>query len=120
MNNCYIASKRLGGGALAYYIINIPEYNTKGHYHQSLSLGYFTNRELNRFYDMYRGLKPYSIWYSIKSKYEFDLERDNQLKSNFQCIIDLQKELDNLPHIVCNGVWDFYEKIGYDRKTKKY
>ncbi len=69
---------------------------------------------------MYRGLKPFTIWYSIENKHSFDFNRTLLLNSSNEICKNWQKELDNLPHIVCNGVWDFYEKIGYDRKTKKY
>lgn len=120
MNNCYIASKHFGlGEVLEYYIINIPEYGEKGNYTQGLSISYFTSRELKRFSDMYRDKKPPSFWYDIEQKHGFDYDRNFRLEGH-EISRKYQEELDNLPHIVCNSVWEFYEKIGYDRKTKKY
>lgn len=88
-----------------YYIINLPTNNkdicNEHHYYtQNQSLDYFLLREHKYCLEIIRHTNPKSIQEWIQK-------------------IEEAGEYTIVP-ITCNGVYDFYNKIGYEQKKKRY
>lgn len=101
-----------------FFILEKPEGFDDNFYTQTISYQWFTEREMKRaFPDATSGKLNGMSWveYSNTIKYCSERERGTRIKEYLDLVgIDIN----TVP--VCKGVWDFYDKIGYDRKTKKY
>lgn len=102
-----------------HFILEKPECGEDNFYPQTISYQWFTEREMKRaFPDVSSGnLINGMTWmeYSRTIKYCSERERGNRIKEYLDFI---GVDINTVP--VCNGVWDLYDKIGYDRKKKKY
>lgn len=86
---------------IASFIINKPTHGEKDDYRQTTSLNAFIEHQYN---------------FLIKNKRWISVIRVKELIPSED---DLNKALGLIP-IECSSVWDFYEKIGWDYKSKKF
>ena len=102
-----------------FFILEKPESYEDNFYPQEISYSWFHEREMKRaFPDISSGnLINGMSWveYARTIKYCSERERGTRIKEYLDLV---GVDINTVP--VCKGVWDFYDKIGYDRKTKKY
>ena len=84
-------------------------------YRQSISLSGFRNLQ-------HKILKKHSNrWYYFKFQNEFEYDNEwYQQDINHPVLGELYQKYLNLPIIDCVDLYDFYNKIGWDRKKKKF
>lgn len=104
-----------------FYIIDMPAYRDKGWYIQVTSFNWFRTRELNRaFPDATENTKRNGMnWMKYERTIKYTSEHHVHPNRTIQDYLsDIGVNYDTITY--CDGVWDFYDKIGYDRKAKKY
>lgn len=102
-----------------FYILEHPTYGDKGFYTQCISYSWFHDRELNRAFPVgtQNTEKNGMNWMQYARTVKYCSEHSTY--SSIQEHLALMNiDINHVP--VCKGVWDFYDKIGYDRKRKKY
>jgi hypothetical protein len=102
-----------------FLILEHPTFGEDDFYPQAVSYSWFHDRELKRaFPDVSSGkLIDGMNWVEYASTIKYCSEHTTYrgIKEHLDFFgIDIN----TVP--VCKGVWDFYNKIGYDRKRKKY
>jgi hypothetical protein len=112
----HIPGKEVGD----FFILEHPTYGDKGFYPQCISYSYFHDRELNRAFPNgpqntnENGLN----WMQYARTVKYCSEHNSYISSLKDYLAIRNININHVP--VCKGVWDFYDKIGYDRKRKKY
>lgn len=104
-----------------FFILEMPTINEPNFYPQSISFQWFRERELNRaFPEVSSGkLKNGMNWMEYSRTVKYCSEHHVGTNRPIKDYLDhFDVDINNVP--VCKGVWDFYEKIGYDKKTKRY
>lgn len=104
-----------------FFILEHPTYGEPEFYIQAVSYTYFRERELNRaFPDVTSGnLIKGMTWPQYASTIKYCTEHSGWPGKTIKEYLDgIGVDSSKVP--VCKGVWDFYNKIGYDRKAKKY
>jgi hypothetical protein len=99
-----------------FYIVEMPSRGEPDFYRQAVSFQAFCTRELNRAFPedpLNRDWVAYAQTVKYCSVHE---------PRSGESIASLLTRLDEDPNTVpvCQGIWGFYEKIGYDRIAKKY
>lgn len=106
-------------GDFNFFILELPSPGEPEFYRQVSSFSWFRTRELNRaFPDVSSGnlIKGMDwVQYSRSIKYCSEHTPRTSIQDYLK---DFDIDIGTVP--VCKGVWDFYEKVGYDRKEKKY
>ena len=112
-------ANRQSGDYGKFFIVEMPTPNEPNFYPQCISFTWFRDRELKRAYpEAGTGkLKNGMNWveYSRTVKYCGEEVTGRPIK---EYLDDCGIDINTVP--VCKGVWDFYNKIGYDHKKKKY
>ena len=104
-----------------FYIVNMPGYHDKGWYVQGISYDWFRNRELKRaFPDGSDNTARNGMnWMQYAQTVKYCSEREPHPGSTIPEFLKfIGVDINTVP--VCNGIWEFYDAIGYDRKRKKY
>ena len=111
----HIPGQRIGN----FFIVELPSPGEEGFYRQVCSYTWFHKRELDRaFPDATTNSKKNGMnWmqYARTIKYCSEHTTHRGIKDLLD-MVDV--DINTVP--VCKGVWDFYDKIGYDKKQKKY
>jgi len=128
------AIERCGAHEFRAFKIVMPKFNEPGFYRQGISMHYFRKRELTRAFPQDHATKETeknpAIYYSIADeediafRYKFTREAVEKQNPNGEWR-DLGPDflplgLHAIPLITVNGVFDFYEAIGYDYKKQKW
>ena len=103
-----------------FYILEHPTYGEADFYRQSISYTWFRDRELNRAFPDLSG-KPINgmNWMEYAETIKYCSEHSGYPNRPYKDYLNvIHVDINTVP--VCKGVWDFYDKIGYDRKLKKY
>ena len=104
-----------------FFILEKPDVGEDNAYTQIISYSWFHDREMKRaFPDVTSGLpvKDSLNWAEYSRTIKYCSERETN-PSRIKGYLDLVGvDINTVP--VCKGVWDFYDKIGYDKKRKKY
>lgn len=105
------------------FILEHPTYGDTNFYRQAVSYSHFRERELTKaFPDVSSGKSINGMnWVQYAKTVRYCSELHNELHhvgyiSRYLNLINV--DINTVP--VCKDVWDFYAKIGYDRKKKKY
>ncbi len=100
-----------------FYIIDMPNRNDRDWYKQVTSFTWFRERELTRAFPDVSG---HAIdWMQYARTLKYTSEHQVHPKRTVQdYLTDFDIDINTVTY--CNGVWDFYDKIGYDRKAKTY
>ena len=102
-----------------FFIVELPTPGEDGFYRQVSSYSWFYKRELDRaFPDATRNTAKNGMnWmqYAKTIKYCSEHSTHHGMEEFLKMI---EKDISQVT--VCKGVWDFYDKIGYDRKKKRY
>lgn len=104
-----------------FYILELPTYGKPEFYIQTVSYSYFHDRELKRAFPY----GPTNIpengmnWMQYARTIKYCSEHSGWPGKTVKEYLD-GIGVDSSKVTVCKGVWDFYNKIGYDRKAKKY
>lgn len=105
-----------------FFILEHPTPGEPNFYTQAVSYSWFHDRELKRAFptvgkhgnELINGLNW--VQYSKTVKYCSEHTSYQDLAKYLKDYIGI--DINTVP--VCKGVWDFYDKIGYDRKSKQY
>lgn len=104
-----------------FFILEHPSAGEDNFYQQAVSYSHFHTRELNRAFPdvssgrLINGMNWMEYARSIKYCSEHHIHPGESV-ADYLARLDV--DVNTVP--VCRGVWDLYDKIGYDRKTKKY
>ena len=103
-----------------FFILEKPDVGEDNAYTQIISYSWFCDRELKRaFPEVSSGKLVNGMnWVEHSRTIKYCSEREtnvNRIKDYLDCA---GVDINTVP--VCKGVWDFYDKIGYDKKRKKY
>lgn len=104
-----------------FYMLEHPTVGEPKFYTQAVSYTYFRERELKRaFPDVTSGnLIKGLTWVEYAATIKYCSEHSGWPgKSYEEYLAYIHIDIEQVP--ICKGVWDFYEKIGYDRKSKRY
>jgi len=99
----------INGERTALHIIRMPDITDKGFYRSAVSQEYFIERETRNWYENYY-LKNKVCSKRVSVAYSYD--SPSQIK--------LCRDIENLPIFEHKSIWEFYDYIGYNRKTKKF
>ncbi len=89
----------------------MPSFNEPEFYRQTVSLNsFFTGTKK-------RNWAPDGRLYILSTMIEYEIDKDIAKSTLLKLGVDI-----SIKHsgIVFNGIWDFYSKVGYDRKNKKW
>lgn len=104
-----------------FFILEMPTPDEPNFYPQCISFQWFHSRELERaFPEVSSGkLKDGMNWVEYSRTVKYCSDHQVSPRQNMQDYLNnFDVDINTVP--VCKGVWDFYDKIGYNRKTKKY
>lgn len=101
-----------------FFILNKPTPGEDEFYIQSKSYSWFVERELKRAFPDLDGLYKGMNWMQYRNTVKYCSEHSVFPRTISGYLDSMGVDINTVP--VCNGVWDFYNKIGYDRKAKKY
>lgn len=104
-----------------FIILEMPSFGEPERYTQGISFDHFKSRELNRAYpDTSSGKLVNGLnWMQYARTLKYCTEHTTRSGQNILDILDsFEIDINNVP--VCKGIWNFYDKIGYDYKKKKY
>jgi len=109
------------GDVGTFFLVEIPTYGEPETYIQNTSFQWFRDRELERAFpntpgEITKGMNWAEYSRTIKYCGEHHWQRPNQ---TFEAYLE-HWDVDPSTITVCKGIWDFYEKIGYDKKKKRY
>lgn len=111
-------ANRQSGDYGKFFIVEMPTPNEDNFYPQCISFQWFRDRELKRAYPDTSGkLIKGMNWleYSRTVKYCGEQVTGRPIK---EYLDDIGVDINTVS--VCKGAWDFYDKIGYDKKRKRY
>jgi hypothetical protein len=101
------------------FILEKPESSEDEFYTQTISYQWFMERELKRaFPDVSGKLINGMNWVEYSRTIKHCAERETHATRIKEYLDNASVDINTVP--VCKGVWDFYDKIGYDHKRKKY
>ena len=110
----HVPGERFG----TFYIVEMPSPGEPDFYRQAVSFKAFCTRELKRALPENTGDLDW-VAYTRTIKYcSCSVHEPRPGESIARYLPELGEDPDTVP--VCQGIWDFYEKIGYDRSTQKY
>lgn len=103
-----------------FYILEKPDCGEDDFYTQTISYQWFNERELKRaFPEVSSGKLVNGMnWVEYSRTIKYCSERATHAARVKEYLDNVGVDINTVP--VCKGVWDFYEKIGYDKKRKKY
>ena len=103
---------------LVIFKVKTPVVGEKDFYRSTVSLQSFGQNENKRLYlANVAGEKLKDDRYSVYSEYEFELYDVMMSKAPSKEFVNKWK---SVKIVNCESVWDFYAKIGYNHKKKKY
>lgn len=97
---------------LVQFVINKPTPSEEGFYRQTVSIEAFRSRQHKRLQ-----AKQYWFYHEFQDEHDIGLSADRRLAT---LLGEAEYGVKLLPHVECSSVWDFYEKVGYNYKTKKF
>jgi hypothetical protein len=100
-----------------FFILEHPTYGEPQHRWQAVSYTWFRDRELKRAFPNLDGLHKGMNWMEYRNTVKYCSEH-HPSRPIKDFLDDMGVDINHVP--VCKGVWDFYNKIDYDRKKKKY
>ena len=104
-----------------FFIIEMPTPNEPNFYPQCISFQWFRDRELKRAFPevssgkLINGMNWMEYARTVKYCSEHHVGPNRPIKDYLD---HFDVDINTVP--VCKGLWDFYEKIGYDKKRKRY
>jgi hypothetical protein len=104
-----------------FIIVEVPTPGEPNFYPQCISLQWFQERELTRaFPDATQNTKINGMnWLEYSRTIKYCSNHHLSPRQPMKDYLDLLGiDINTVP--VCNSVWDFYTKIGYNKKTKSY
>lgn len=101
-----------------FFILNKPTPGEDEFYIQARSYSWFCERELKRAFPDLDGLHKGMNWMQYRNTVKYCSEHSVFPRTIGGYLDSMGVDINSVP--VCNGVWDFYDQIGYDRKKKKY
>jgi hypothetical protein len=104
-----------------FIIVEVPTPGEDDFYPQVTSLSWFRDRELKRaFPDVSSGKLINGMdWMQYARTVKYCSDHHVSPRQTMKDYLDsMGVDINTVP--VCKGVWDFYEKIGYNKKSKKY
>jgi hypothetical protein len=105
-----------------FFILELPSPGEPEFYRQVSSWSWFRERELNRaFPDVSSGKLIKGLnWAQYARTIKYCSEHSGYVGTPDHETYLKERDIDITTIPVCKNVWDFYDMIGYDRKTKKY
>jgi hypothetical protein len=102
-----------------WFIVEMPEADEKKFYTQHISFTWFCERELKRAYPDESKIPKGMNYAEYARSIKYCSDMTSFIPGGNSSFLQ-HAEIDPKNVIRCKGLFDFYEKVGYDRKKKKY